>query len=54
MPPKSEKQRRFAYAVKAGKVKGVAKKVGSQILGEGEGEKTEKKTDKASISKTGK
>lgn len=39
MPPKSEKQRKWAYAVKAGDVPGVAPSVGSKVLGEGEGHK---------------
>jgi hypothetical protein len=36
MPPKSEKQRRWAYAVEAGDVPGVAPSVGRKVLGRGE------------------
>lgn len=51
MPPKSEKQRRWAYAVKAGDVKGVDPSVGKKVLGEDEKRPTEKKEPKKTSKK---
>ena len=48
MPPKSEKQRRWAYAVKAGDVSGVAPSVGKKVLGEHEKKSTKKSSKKSS------
>lgn len=54
MPPKSEKQRRFAYAAKAGDIPGVTPATAKKILGEGEKapiRKTVKKSSKKSAKK---